>query len=113
MGGDGLSSRGRGLYIAGVHGLVGFVKTPKRWTRFQTGASELFAGREHCEKLDRLIVAVVAHLIILVSDRVFAFTRLMAVAPALALASILGHLVPPIRQYWFALAAERPPHARA
>jgi hypothetical protein len=40
-------------------------------------------------------MAVVAHLIILVRHSVFAFTRLMAVAPALALALIVGHLVPP------------------
>ena len=38
-------------------------------------------------------MAVVAHLIILVSDRILALTRLMAVASALALALILGHLV--------------------
>ena len=39
-------------------------------------------------------MAVVTHLILLVRHRVFAFTRLMAVASALALALILGHLVP-------------------
>jgi len=39
-------------------------------------------------------VAVVTHLIVLVSHGVFAFTRLMAVGPALALALILRHLVP-------------------
>ena len=40
-------------------------------------------------------MAVVTHLIILVRHRVFAFTRLMPVTSALALALILGHLVPP------------------
>ena len=88
------SPREAEVCVARVLGLVGFVKTPKRWTRFRAGASELFAGREHCEKLDRLIVAVVAHLIILLSDRVFAFTRLVAVGSALALALILRHLIP-------------------
>ena len=39
-------------------------------------------------------MAVVTHLIVLVSHGVFAFTRLMAVGPALALALILRHLVP-------------------
>ena len=39
-------------------------------------------------------MAVVAHVILLVGHRVFAFTRRMAVTSALALALILGHLVP-------------------
>jgi hypothetical protein len=62
-----------------------------------------FSGWKHCEEIVCLVVceeivclvvAVVAHLIILVSDRILALTRLMAVASALALALILGHLVP-------------------
>ena len=36
-------------------------------------------------------MAVVTHLIVLVRHGVFAFTRLMAVGPALALALILRH----------------------
>ena len=39
-------------------------------------------------------MAVIAHVILLVGHRVFAFTRRMAVASALALALILRHLVP-------------------
>ena len=57
-------------------------------------------------------MAVVTHLILLVRHRVFAFTRLMAVAPTLALALILGHLVPPY-SVLVCLVAERPPLARA
>jgi hypothetical protein len=72
-----------------------------------------FSGWKHCEEIVCLVVAVVEHLIILVSDGILALTRLMAVAPALALALILGHLVPPYSAAWFALAAERRPHARA
>ena len=40
-------------------------------------------------------MAVVAHLIILVSERILAFTRSMAMTSTLALALILGHLDSP------------------
>ena len=53
-----------------------------------------FSGWKHCEEIDCFLMAVVAHVILLVGHRVFAFTRCMAVASALALALILGHLVP-------------------
>ena len=53
-----------------------------------------FSGWKHCEEIDCFLMAVVAHVILLVGHRLFAFTRCMAVASALALALILGHLVP-------------------
>ena len=60
----------------------------------ELGWIALFSGRERCDEIVRcLAVAIVAHPIILVSHDVFAFTRLMAVCSALALALILGHLV--------------------
>ena len=40
------------------------------------------------------VVSLVAHPILLVSHGVFAFTRLVAVGSALALALILRHLIP-------------------
>jgi hypothetical protein len=68
----------------------------------------LFSRREHSEEIGCLVVAEVIHLILVVGHRVFAFIRLMAVASALALASILRHLIP-IRQDWFASAADATP----
>ena len=54
-----------------------------------------FPGGRICDEIFRsLFVAVVAHPIVLVSHCVFAFTRFMAVVSTLALAPILGHLVP-------------------
>ena len=73
----------------------------------------LFSGWEHCEEIGCLVVAVVTHPILLVRHRIFAFTRLMAVAPTLALALILGHLVPPYSAALICSVAECLPHARA
>ena len=92
---------------------MGFVKAPIPWTRFQAERRKLFSGREHREEIGCLVMAVVTHLILLVRHRVLAFTRLMAVATTLALAFILGHLVPPYSVALVCFAAERPPHARA
>ena len=57
-------------------------------------SGSLFSGRKHCEEIDCFLMAVIAHVILLVDHRVFAFTRRMAVTSALALALILRHLVP-------------------
>ena len=57
-------------------------------------SGNLFSGGKHCEEIVCFVVAVVAHVILLVGHRVFAFTRLVAVGSALALALILRHLVP-------------------